>query len=117
MSAELEKIMARALEGKFYSYAECGAVITTYVSRNFKPSHNLRGFREPRKGELNGKFKAWEREAEDRLFSLRAKGCTWREIGKIVGRSLSSCRWRYIELCRERGIDPLIDVRRLGVKR
>lgn len=54
------------------------------------------------------KANPWLPEEDERLLAMRERGVKWESIRKIMQRGEKAVKERYLRLCRERGIEPLL---------
>ena len=114
MSVELEQIIKQSLDGWFYGLCqETGKSVKRRVSHDFMPCFEPHGLKFT--GANNAGFKPWTDEDDEKIIKARNIGLTWRKIGLHVKRNTYSVTLRYYDLCKERGIEPLTDARRLKV--
>lgn len=100
MTTELE--MKEALDGCFFVYNEAKQAVTCRkVPKNHIPNHKPKMLEE---GTLAKTGYQWTPSEDELLIELRHKNLVWRDIGKYIGLSPSAVRFRYIELCRARGM-------------
>lgn len=113
MSQHVEQLMRAKLDGWFFAVNPfSGEIKPRRVSRNYVPSYDAELTQVRRAtGKMNGKFKSFTSEIDDAIVAGRAKGMTWDQIGATVKRSAGNIRPRYIDLCRMRGIEPIIEVK------
>lgn len=104
-----EEYIRSKLDGLFHTFNVDGAFIVKVVAADFMPSY--RG--QPVACSEAGKVKAgaqlhWLPEEDDRIIDLRERGITWESIRKMMQRGERAVKERYLVICAERGIEPLI---------
>ena len=114
MSYEIEQAMKAAWDGKFhYLCGETGESRVKSVPRDYMPCFEPYGFRFS--GQNNGCYRPWTAEADEKLIAARHAGMLWPVVAKSIGRGVVNTRQRYFDLCKQRGIKPLTDVRNMKV--
>ncbi len=67
-----------------------------------KPAYFVDQTNEPRGTEIQ-----WTPAMDDMVFELRNAGNIWTVVAKHLDLSPQTCILRYIEICRQRGVEPL----------
>lgn len=107
-----EQIIKNALDGKFFYVNQAtNKVEMKVVDRDFIPEHKPNY--QADYAALSETLKAirgnpWLPEEEEQLISMRARGLRWCSIRKMMQRGEKAVKERYLRLCRERGIEPLL---------
>lgn len=108
-----EQDIRDALDGWFYSLDfERGNVIATPVRKNHIPNHVPKYLSEFDQDKPHFNNKKFTPDQDDTIIRMREQGYIWQDISKAVRHDGTLTRARYIIICRERGIRPLLDVRK-----
>ena len=107
-----EQVIKAELDGKFFSVNPVnGEIITKAVPIDYIPAH--RPLYQCNSALVSvalkdAKANPWLPADDEELVSMRARGLRWGSIRKILRRGEKSIRERYLLLCEERGIEPLV---------
>lgn len=110
--AQAEKVIKTALDGKLFGIdISTGRVVMRKVPLDHIPTH--RSVIQDDYSKLSEAIKAvkanhWLPEEDNRLIVMRERGISWESIRKMMQRGEKSIKERYVKLCQERGIVPLI---------
>ena len=107
-----EQKIKEHLDGKFYAVdVVTGNVEFRTVPVDYIPSHKS-AYSGDRAGlsEIMRMVKAnpWLEEEDEKLLAMRQRGVKWESIRKMMQRGEKSIKERYLKLCKERGIEPII---------
>lgn len=91
--------------------AVTGQIVTSSVPLDHIPKHNSShntDFAALSQTMREVKANPWDEDEDDRLIAMRERGVKWCSIRKIMQRGERSIKERYLKLCQERGIEPLL---------
>lgn len=54
------------------------------------------------------KANPWLPEEDEKLLAMRERGVKWESIRKVMQRGEKAIKERYLKLCKERGLEPLL---------
>lgn len=103
MSAEA--FIKSKLDGLFHTFDRDGTVIIKAVSTDFMSNKPVPGAGRPLK--LSGQL-PWLPEEDARIIDMRERGIPWESIRKMMQRGEKAIKERYLLICAERGIEPII---------
>lgn len=107
-----EDAIKSKLDGNFFAVnLVTGSIESRVVPKDYIPTHtaSYQGDFASLSDRLRKiKGNPWLPEQDERLIAMRARGVKWSSIRKFMQRGEKSVKERYVKLCQERGMEPLL---------
>lgn len=107
-----EEAIRKTLDGWFVSVNNfTGEIEERRVAFNFMPTHKS-SFQSDYSKLSNAlklaKANPWTEDEDEMMLAMRSRGVKWCSIRKMMHRGEKAIKERYLVICKERGIEPLL---------